>query len=154
MPCVDVLRNGHSSSRRTYLSLLVMIAGPLILFFVPQVHNIWYSEAPPLLDKPGWSVIWYLFAVFLAFSAVFYLVSVYLVPRPYLKRHAFKLPLPFAGPKIGIPALFESMYFFLDRAVTLPAKFVDTFPDRRRILGGFLPFALGIGILLLKLAYH
>jgi hypothetical protein len=156
---VRLLVGFRSSMRRAtnwvYRNLFFLIAaviGPTVIFFVPQVFNVWYSERPPVNEfATGWFWLWWGFAVFLVFVLMFFCAAVYLVPRPYTRR-----PKPLITRHVSMRNarnvfvnMFQVACVVVDYLVTLPAVAIEHVRGRgtRLVLGAVVAVA-AIAILL------
>lgn len=118
---------------RNLFFLIAAVVGPTAIFFVPQVFNVWYSEPPPSDEfATGWFWLWWAFAAFLLVAAMFFAASVYLVPRPYIRRAkrevARRVSLHGAGNVLV--TLFDVACLLVDRAVTFPAAAIERIAAR------------------------
>lgn len=145
------LRRGTNWVYRNLFFLIALVIGPSVLFFVPQVFNVWYSEQPPAEEfNTGWYWLWWTFALFFGGGAFFFLASVYLVPRTYTRREKAAAPkrVSMKGAKHFVFHLFDLACYVVDHAVTFPAAAIERMPGRwPRLIVGLATGAVAIAVL-------
>lgn len=152
MALIDACRKGTRWVHDHLFFGLVLIAGPLVFLFVPQVFNLWYSQNPPLSSPSTWLLLWLAFIVFLAAGLLFFGVSVYLVPSPLTRRPrlgwtnergATKKLMRLVGWVFGIAAVV------IDWVVTRPAACIDKLHRWLRLALGLVVIGVSAALLVL-----
>jgi hypothetical protein len=86
---MELLKWLTSWLHRNLFFSISFVSGAVILRFVPQVFNLWYSDPPPSgSGAVPWVTGWLLFALFLVLAFLYFLVSIYVIPWPNMRQRA------------------------------------------------------------------
>lgn len=155
MSCPERLQQCTEWIYRNLFLLLTLIVGFVAIVFVPQLYNIWYSGPPPIDTKDfAWILAWLLFLVTLLLGAIFTLVSVFAVPRPFGTMERVQLPVVVSHiTPVWIRKLFREIYRIIDQLVNLPNRIVAKCP---RALIGLLAILcfLAFWVLVVRVMEH